>query len=102
MKAVEKSVIDSSWWRAQRLELIEAEGATMLDKDEEAMIQRETDLERRLEGRSSWQKDFHQPSGHKGWNAGWSAQGGEGKGKSEKATPKGKKGKDKGAGKGFW
>jgi hypothetical protein len=48
IKALERSMVDNNWWRAQHLELIPSEGATLIDRDEEMMIALEDALHRRL------------------------------------------------------
>ena len=50
IKAIEKSMVDGDQWtRAQFCELIEAESATLLNKEEDFMMDREFELSKRLE-----------------------------------------------------
>ena len=77
VKALERSIVDGGWTRAQHLELLEPEGATLLDKSEDLMLAKEAELEARIK-----------PSQREQWFA-------EVKGKGKKG-----KGKEKGGGKG--
>ena len=43
VKALEQSVVDGGWHRAQFLELIQPEGASLLDRQEEAYLTREAE-----------------------------------------------------------
>ena len=47
IKALERSMVDYDWWRAQHLELIPPVGATLIDREEDMMIAREDALHRR-------------------------------------------------------
>ena len=50
LKSIEKAVADGNWNRAQWFELLPPEGTTMLERDEDYMVTREEQLERRLKG----------------------------------------------------
>ena len=56
IKAVEKAFVDNSWTQATHLELIEPDGATLLDKSEDLMLVREAELELKVRGpaRAPW------------------------------------------------
>jgi hypothetical protein len=56
LKALERQVVDGAWNRAQFLELIDPEGATLLEKDEDVMLAKEAELELRLKSPAKpWQ-----------------------------------------------
>ena len=101
LKAIERSMRDKgSWDAAQFLELLPTEGDSMLEKEEELVIARERELQRRLSGAG--------PSGS-GKGPGWGPPGGGrypgGKGapfkgeKNQSGGGDGKKGSKKGDGK---
>ena len=104
IKAIERSIVDQgNWERAQYLELIEPEGATLLEHGERAMISKEAAFERRMEkGWSKAQTHSDPPStpALPDWG-----KGGKGKMDSQQVTnpfqPKGK-GKGKGQTKSKW
>lgn len=80
-KALEMSVADQSWSRAQHLELLPSEGATLVDKDDEMMTTKEQATELRLkQGLAGWRPSYREESR--------SDEKGKGRGKG-----KGKKGK---------
>ena len=87
IKALEKSVQDNnSWVRARFLELVEPDDVALLDRGEEAMIQKELEREEKLRGPSEWKGKGH-----------WKGKGehefgakGQGKGKG-KSKEKGKR-----------
>ncbi|CAK0838027.1 unnamed protein product [Prorocentrum cordatum] len=76
IKAIDKSLTDGGWMRAQLLELIPQEGAGLLDRDEEVAIARDARVEQDL--RTGWSRgrveSDYRPKGKKG----------EGKGKAGK------------------
>ena len=55
LKALELASTTGSWERAQYIELVEPEGATLVDKEEEFIATKEVELNRRLHGRGGWQ-----------------------------------------------
>ncbi|CAK9045590.1 unnamed protein product, partial [Durusdinium trenchii] len=60
IKALEKSVQDNnSWVRARFLELVEPDDVALLDRGEEAMIQKELEREEKLRGPSEWKGKGH-------------------------------------------
>ena len=81
-------MVDSNWWRAQHLELIPPEGATLIDRDEEMMIAREDALNRRLNAPqwNSWPRQVRVEL---------PPEDGKGKGKKGKRDWKGKNKKGK-------
>ena len=81
IKALEKATVDSHWGSAQFLELLNPEGAGLLERDEEFFTTKEYLNEMKLRGLAQWK----------------SPQKGEPKGDREKG---GRKGKEKGKGKG--
>ena len=80
IKAIEQSINDKSWDRAQHAELIPTEGATLLDKDEQWMLARETELENRLRPRRPWRTSGGQSAPSADPQPRWSPQGKPGKG----------------------
>ena len=89
LKALELSISDAGWSRAQFVELLEPEGPTLLDRDEMAMTSKElsTDLKmRRLQLGKGGKGDGKDPKGSRKGEKG--DQGGKGDGK------KGRKGKE--------
>ena len=56
VKAIERSIVDGNWSRAQHLELIDPEGATLLDKSEDLMLAKEAEREARVKApnREQW------------------------------------------------
>ena len=55
IKAVEKSMVDNNQWhRAQFCELIEAESATLLGKEEDYTMDKEWQFQRRLQRKDPW------------------------------------------------
>ena len=48
LKAFEGMIVGGSWMKAQHLELMPAESATLLDKGEDLMLAREAELDQRL------------------------------------------------------
>ena len=93
LKAVEQSVVDSGWERAQFLELLEAPNATMIDKSEEMLLAKEQEIRARIRGKGNPYSNAYWPALDGG---GKGAPFGKGKGKSK---DKGKKGKDNPKGK---
>ena len=92
LKAIERSMRDkSSWEAAQYLELLLTEGDSMIEKEEELLIARESDLQRRLAGPGP---------GGPGKGPGWGPPGG-GRYQDRKGAPfgKGEKGDGKDDGK---
>ena len=51
LKALEKSLVGNDWSRAQYLELLSPEGMTLVDRDEELMVQRENELQVKIQGK---------------------------------------------------
>ena len=86
VKALEKSLGDGDWSRAQYLELLPPEGMTMVDRDEELMVQRENELQVKIQGKGKNKNEY-------GW---WNVPPWKGVGKGKQAKDKGK---DKGKGK---
>ena len=92
LKAIERSMRDKgSWEAAQYLELLPTEGDSMMEKEEELVIARERELQRRLAGPGP---------GGPGKGPGWGPPGG-GRFQDRKGAPfgKGEKGDTKGDGK---
>ena len=89
IKAIERSIVDGVWTRAQYLELIPPEGATLLEKDEDVMVAKEAEMEERL----------RMPYG-RGRGAGAAGQGPQWEEQSWNSSPPGGKGKGKGKGRG--
>ena len=90
LKAIERSMRDKgSWEAAQYLELLPTEGDSMLEKEEELVIARERELNRRLAGPA--------PSGG-GKSAGWGSPGGGRYQGGGKGAPFGKGEKGQGGG----
>ena len=92
LKAIERSMRDKgSWEAAQFLELLPTEGDSMMEKEEELVIARERELQRRLAGPGP---------GGPGKGPGWGPPGG-GRFQDRKGAPfgKGEKGDAKGDGK---
>ena len=87
LKALERSMVDGHWERAQWAELLPPEGVTLMDREEDQMLAREEALAYRLRGRGTHQ---HQGSYQ---NQGYD-KGSKGKGKSKKDRD-GEKGKGK-------
>ena len=90
LKALELASTSGNWDSAQYLELVPAESATLVNKEEEYNAKRETEFHRRLHGRAATQSYDHA----------WTSSSESGKGKAKgKGKEKGKgKGKDKGGG----
>ena len=68
LKAVEQSVVDGQWDRAQFLELLEGAGTTLVNKSEEMLLVKEQETRARIRARiwkgssgsggySTWQRD---------------------------------------------
>ena len=97
LKALELASTSGSWDAAQYLELVPAETATLVNKEEEYSATRETEFNQRLHRRAA--APYHQNYEYV-WNG--SGDNGKGKGKAkgkDKGKGKGKeKGKDKGGG----
>ena len=58
LKALEESMVDQGWHRAQCLEILPPEGATIVDRDEDLMAQRENELQVNVNGpqpRAQWE-----------------------------------------------
>ena len=92
-KALEKASVDGTWERAQYLELVPPEGASLLDRDEEAMAAKELEADLRLRGRGSFQRAWqHEEEGAGEGKAAVPRGGKDGKGKGKKGGKKGKKG----------
>ena len=91
IKALEVGLTDGNWRRSQHLELIEGDGAPLVDKDEEYLMAKEEELTMRLQ--NHWYSGPYKGAGAKGGKEtkGW------GKGKKG-PKGKGKKGKGRGAG----
>ena len=86
VKAIERSVVDGHWSRAQHLEIMPPDNSTFLDKGEDLMLAKEAELEQKLKGSGG----HGNPSGH-WWDNRGGGDGPKGKGK------KGTEGKDKGS-----
>ena len=92
LKALEMAVTTGTWEKAQYIELVEPEGATLVDKEEEFIATREVELQRRLHG----------PGGSANYDSVWRQEDGKGKGKDKGKNQhalhkgKGKGKKDKG------
>ena len=56
LKALEKSMVDGDWTRAQFLELLPPEGTMLVDRDEDLMVQRENELQAKIEGKGGKQQ----------------------------------------------
>ena len=94
LKAVEASIVDGGWDRAQFLELVEPEGPLLADRGEQHMTARELEFRRKLSGKGSWrqpgphetrdkgQKTYEKGLGKKGKKKDWN-----GKGKGPKGAP---------------
>ena len=82
IKSIEVSLADASWVRAQHLELIPPEGASLLDKDELVMANKEQILEHRL--RAALSPPTWRPQGK-----GETADKGKGKGKGKNKKGRG-------------
>ena len=90
LKALEKSLSDGgTWYRAQFLELLPPDGMTLVDRDEELMVQRENELQFKTKGGP--QKGFGPGKGSDVWTGGDAWKGGKGKDK-DKGKWKDKKG----------
>ena len=50
LKALEKSLVDGDWSRAQFLERLPPEGMTLVDRDEDLMVQKENEVQSRING----------------------------------------------------
>ena len=93
LKALELASTSGSWEKAQYLEIVPPEGASLVNKEEEYLATKETELHQRLHGRSkgsSFEPD---------WNS-YGGKGKYGKGKSKDKDRKGKgqeRAKDQGA-----
>ena len=96
LKALEMAALTGSWERAQYIELVEQEGATLVDKEEEFIATKEVELHRRLHGHGG------SPNSASAWRQDDAKGKGKDKGKYQQVHAKGKgKGKkDKGAGAG--
>ena len=88
MKALEQSVVDGHWEKASFLELLEAPGSTLLNKQEEMLLAKELEIKARLGWRGQ--------SGY-GSTSSWQEKGGK-KGDGWRQKGKGKKGDGKGKG----
>ena len=93
IKAIEQAIVDGSWTKGQYLELIEAEGATLLDKSEQVYLGREVELEARLRGASGGQSSssgahpaIEPAASSQPWQSGGKAKG-KGKGKKGRGYP---------------
>ena len=53
LKALELASETGSWQRAQYLELVEAEGPGLIDKEEEFMVTKEVELNQRIRGKGA-------------------------------------------------
>ena len=82
VKAIDKALTDGGWTRAQFLELIPQEGASLLDRDEEVAVSKDAKVEQDL--RSGGGRDRpegeHRPKGKKGDGKGKSGKTGKGGG----------------------
>ena len=93
LKALEKSLADHGLWtRAQFLELLPPEGMTLVDRDEDLMVQRENELQVKIKGQGKgWKGDKAQDLAIVPWK-GWKGDKGKGKdkdkGKNKKADGK--------------
>ena len=94
IKAIEQSINDRGWDRAQHAELLPTEGAALLDKDEQWMLNKETELEARLRQRPAWrphrersqgQEQQQKGKGGKGWKKGAGKP--KGQGPAQAAAP---------------
>lgn len=108
LKALELASSTGSWEKAAFLELLEAEEATLINKEESFMVAKETELHHRLSRRqnSGFDQDLNAWPG--AWKGGggksnpWSQDGGKSawKGKGKGRGKDDKKGKNKGGNKG--
>ncbi|CAK0851598.1 unnamed protein product, partial [Prorocentrum cordatum] len=91
LKALGLASTHGTWEKAQPLELVDPEGATLVDKEEELEAVREVALERRLGGKGawptygsdSWKSGAHSTKG-KGKQDPWAASKSKGKGHNSK------------------
>ena len=84
IKALERATNEGNWNTAQYLELIPAETATLLERDEEVYLTKEALLEMKLHGRQ-WERPPKKGKGdQKGKNKQGDHQGGKGKQKDPK------------------
>ena len=93
MKALELASSSGNWDRAQFLELVEAETASLVDKQEEMIAVRETELHHRLNGPHGGRSYDHYWTPHdsgKGGNKDWGKNQYHGKSQSGKSKGKGK------------
>ena len=94
LKALEKSLADQGMWtRAQFLELLPPEGMTLVDRDEDLMVQRENELQVKIKGKGTavvpyYGKDQGSWKGQDSWK-GWKGDKGKGKDKDKGKNKKG-------------
>ena len=93
IKAVELAMTDGDWNRAQHLELIAPEGASLIEKDEAWMLTKEAEVDLKLRGKGRGQS---KGSAAWGWSD-WSQGRGRGKDGGKEKSKKGAK-----EWKGFW
>ena len=93
LKALELASTSGSWEKAQYLEIVPPEGASLVNKEEEYLATKETELHQRLHGRSkgsSFEPDWN--------NYGGKTKNGKGKNKDKDRKGKGQeRAKDQGA-----
>ena len=86
---MEKASVDGTWERAQYLELVPPEGASLLDRDEEAMAAKELEADRKLRARGSFQRTWQYEGDGAGEETAGAPRGGkDGKGKGKKGGKK--------------
>ncbi len=92
IKALEVGLTDGNWRRGQHLELIEADGAPLVDKEEEYLMAKEEELSLRLQSPGAWYSGQYKGAGAKGGKdfapRSWTK--GKAKGQKGKGKPKGK------------
>ena len=90
LKALEKSLADQGMWtRAQFLELLPPEGMTLVDRDEDLMVQRENELQVKIKGKgTAYGKDQGSWKDQDSWE-GWKADKGKGEDKDKGENKKG-------------
>ena len=87
LAALEKSLADQGLWTgAQFLELLPPEGMTLVDQDEDVMVQRENELQVKIKG--NFQKGAGYGKGQDSWK-GWKGDKGKGKDKDKGKNKKG-------------
>ena len=99
IKALEKSISDQGWARAQHCELVPSADAGLLEKDEEQMLAKELELDMKLRPRAHGRGQQQQSTQHQPAAAGgqFHQKGGRGKGKGWRPKGSGKGGGGTGA-----